>query len=137
MRKNCTGFSLMESLICLLVLSVGMLGLGQLQAHLWTHAGDLQRLETARLIASNVTELVEIINIFTTQTAFPEAYPTPEPPAGFTYQKSTTPEGPLLLSEVTVFWTGPSGKDSFTAESTLYTAFETADVLCLLPDTPE
>ena len=137
MRKNCTGLSLMESLICLLVLSVGMLGLGQLQARLWAHAGDLQRLETARLIASNVTELIEINNIFTIQAAFPEAYPPAEPSAGFTYQQSTRPEGPLLLSAVTVSWTGPSGKDSFTAESSFYTAFETPDVRCLLPATPE
>ncbi len=137
MRNSAAGFSLMESLICLLVLSIGMLGLGQLQARLWTNAGELQRLEAARLIASNVTELVEINGTFTKQTASTEVSSLLDPPTGFTYRKSTNPYGTSLKSEIKVSWTGPSGENHLTLESSVYTAFESTDARWLLPTTPK
>ena len=63
---TCRGFSLVEALISLLVLSIGMLGLGQLQARLWSSQGDLQRLNQAYLAAENQLLLTEIAGIFTT-----------------------------------------------------------------------
>ena len=50
----------MESLVTLLVFSIGMLGLGQLQARLWVNSGDIHSANLALLIAENVTELIEI-----------------------------------------------------------------------------
>ena len=57
MHKNAQGFSLIEALITLLVLSVGMLGLGQLQARLWAGAGDLHALAGAYLLGENLLEI--------------------------------------------------------------------------------
>lgn len=50
------GFSLMEALISLLVLSVGLLGLGQLQAALWKSAGQLYALSEAYLLSTSYLE---------------------------------------------------------------------------------
>jgi Tfp pilus assembly protein PilV len=50
------GFSLMEALISLLVLSVGLLGLGQLQAVLWKSAGQLYAVSEAYLLSANQLE---------------------------------------------------------------------------------
>jgi Tfp pilus assembly protein PilV len=50
------GFSLMEALISLLVLSVGLLGLGQLQAELWKSAGQLYAVSEAYLLSANDLE---------------------------------------------------------------------------------
>ena len=65
------GFSLMEALISLLVLSVGLLGLGQLQAELWRSAGQLYAVSEAyllsasdleRSLSANATELAVLEN---------------------------------------------------------------------------
>ncbi len=50
------GFSLMEALVSLLVLSVGLLGLGQLQAALWNSAGQLYGLSEAYLLSTSCLE---------------------------------------------------------------------------------
>jgi Tfp pilus assembly protein PilV len=50
------GFSLMEALISLLVLSVGLLGLGQLQAALWKSAGQLYAESEAYLLSTSYLE---------------------------------------------------------------------------------
>ncbi len=46
----------MEALISLLVLSVGLLGLGQLQAALWKSAGQLYAVSEAYLLSANHLE---------------------------------------------------------------------------------
>ena len=46
----------MEALISLLVLSVGLLGLGQLQAALWKSAGQLYALSEAYLLSASYLE---------------------------------------------------------------------------------
>ena len=50
------GFSLMEALVAVLVLSVGLLGLGQLQARLWNSAGQLYALSDAYLLSTSHLE---------------------------------------------------------------------------------
>jgi len=50
------GFSLMEALISLLVLSVGLLGLGQLQAGLWKSAAQLYAVSEAYLLSASDLE---------------------------------------------------------------------------------
>ena len=50
------GFSLMEALISLLVLSVGLLGLGQLQAALWKSAGQLYAESEAYVLSASYLE---------------------------------------------------------------------------------
>ncbi len=51
-----SGFSLMEALISLLVLSVGLLGLGHLQAALWKSAGQLYAVSEAYLLSASYLE---------------------------------------------------------------------------------
>jgi len=127
----------MESLMTLLVLSIGMLGLGQLQARLWTHAGDIQRLEASRLASSNILELIEINRHFSSLTALDEASSSLDLLATFTYQTLTRPKGLILVSEVTVSWEQPSGADNFSLHSALYTGFNMEDARWLLTTAPE
>jgi prepilin-type N-terminal cleavage/methylation domain-containing protein len=56
MTRRAAGFSLVESLVTLLVLAVGLLGLGQLQARLWHSSGELQTLEGAFLLGHDRLE---------------------------------------------------------------------------------
>ncbi len=65
--KKQQGFSLLEALISLLILSISMLGLGQLQARLWRNSGELNRYTNANLLASNILTQVEIAEYITTQ----------------------------------------------------------------------
>ena len=51
-----SGFSLIEALISLLVLSVGLLGLGQLQATLWKSGGQLYAVSEAYLLSASYLE---------------------------------------------------------------------------------
>jgi hypothetical protein len=53
MRAGEAGFSLMEALISVLVLSIGLLGLGQLQAGLWKSAGQLDAARSAWLVSQD------------------------------------------------------------------------------------
>jgi prepilin-type N-terminal cleavage/methylation domain-containing protein len=55
MRRT-SGFSLVESLVTLLVLAVGLLGLGQLQTRLWRSSGELKTLQGAFLLANDRLE---------------------------------------------------------------------------------
>ena len=64
MQQYYRGFSLLESLILLLVLSISMLGLGQLQVRLWVKAGSLHTLDEAYLLAVNLIEINEINSLF-------------------------------------------------------------------------
>ena len=50
------GFSLMEAMICVLVLSVGLLGLARLQARLWSASEQLHTSADAYLISRNYLE---------------------------------------------------------------------------------
>ena len=54
--QRASGFSLVESLVTLLVLAVGLLGLGQLQARLWRSSGELQTLQGAFLLGHDKLE---------------------------------------------------------------------------------
>jgi len=51
MTRKQNGFSLMESLVAVVVLSIGLLGLGRLQAGLWRSAGQLHARSEAHLLA--------------------------------------------------------------------------------------
>lgn len=57
MPLNCRGFSLIEALVAVLMISFGFLGLGQLQARLTQGTGDLHTLGSARLFGLNAYEL--------------------------------------------------------------------------------
>ncbi|GMQ88271.1 MAG: hypothetical protein BMS9Abin08_1507 [Gammaproteobacteria bacterium] len=58
MKNHLRGISLIEALITLLVLSIGLLGLGQLQAHLWSSSGKLHATSNAYLLGTTVLEML-------------------------------------------------------------------------------
>ena len=50
------GFTLIESLLALVVLSIGLLGLGQLQARLWLAGSELHTTASAYTLGENLLE---------------------------------------------------------------------------------
>jgi len=133
MRKHCAGFSLMDSLVTLLVLSIGMLGLGQLQVRLWASSGDLHSLESAHLAAANMTELIEIKRTFTLENKPGLILPDSNFPSDLSFEHWSNSRDSTRIHLVKVYWERPSGNDEFSLESTVYTAFNVADVRWLLP----
>jgi Tfp pilus assembly protein PilV len=57
-NKHSHGISLIEALITLLVLSIGLLGLGQLQARLWSSSAKLHATSNAYLLGTEYLEIV-------------------------------------------------------------------------------
>jgi type IV pilus modification protein PilV len=56
MKQAQAGFSLIEALVSVLVLSIGVLGLCRLQAQLWSSSSALHAAAAAKLLASSYLE---------------------------------------------------------------------------------
>ena len=123
MQQRHKGFSLMESLVSLLVFSIGMLGLGQLQARLWVNSGDIHSTDKAYLVAANRLERYEINSAASRPASAPGF-------AGELYSSSTNS---TTTTEVQVSWERPSGSEVITIASTFNSTFIAADALWLLP----
>ena len=133
MLKNTLGFSLMEALLTVLVLSVGLLGLGQLQVRLWAADGDLHTLADAYLLGENLLEISRSawLPAGTTQTLIQQADPAiratleqPEPAAG---------DGPVTAFTTDVRWQRPSGNYSLSLDTRANGAIASGDARWLLP----
>jgi prepilin-type N-terminal cleavage/methylation domain-containing protein len=126
------GFSLIEALVSLLVLSIGILGLGQLQAGLWVNAAQLHLRDAALLIASNHSEIAEI------QLIMPDSSISYPPEASAVYSADfdietlTTTQDSTATSHTTVSWQGRTGMDALQLGTTLNTRFKPIDTRWLL-----
>jgi prepilin-type N-terminal cleavage/methylation domain-containing protein len=133
MQQRHRGFSLMESLVTLLVFSIAMLGLGQLQARLWVSSGDIHRANQALLIAENVTELLEINTLISQKQSLTPTIPPYRSLPGFNYEQSVFSAGLTATTEVRVLWQRPSGADSISFRTSFSNSLLAEDADWLLP----
>ena len=133
MPQRQKGFSLMESLISLLVFSIGMLGLGQLQARLWISSGNIHSANQALLIAENVAEIIELNELITQDDALTPTLPAYLSPPEFNYEQSVLASALTTTATVQVLWQRPSGADSTTVQTGFSTGFLARDAAWLSP----
>ena len=133
MQQRQKGFSLMEALISLLVFSIGMLGLGQLQARLWANSGNIHSANQALLIAENITEIIELKVLITQGDELAPTLPAYLPPPEFTYEQSALASGLVTTTAVQVLWQRPSGADSTSLQTSFISGFLARDAAWLSP----
>lgn len=130
--KTAAGFSLIEALVTLLVLSLGLLSLGQLQARLWRSGGDLYAARMALLLAADRTENTHL-------DALPRESAAPPLPDSGPYRLEVVraplpvPLSALIATQVTLHWQRPSGDQTVTLTATSDTAARPDDLRWLLP----
>jgi Tfp pilus assembly protein PilV len=107
MRARQCGFSLIEAMVSVLVLTVGLLGLAQLQARLWHSAGELHSDAEARLLA--VSELEKALDPALPSAAAVPAARTWTSPRGTRYriQLGVSPRTGRVDADVAVRWRQP------------------------------
>lgn len=106
------GFGLVEALVTLLVLSIGLLGLGRLQAGLWRSGGDVHAAADALLIAQNLLEITPVDWL-----PAPATDPLPEPAGGpvvtHISRSQLSPAFPeLTTTRLDLRWQRPSGEQT-------------------------
>jgi len=127
------GFTLIEAMVSLVVLAIGLLGLGQLQAQLWSASGDLHSTEEAYLLANNRLEQFAIAEIMAADLiADTKAQPAAST-TRFTVDLALTEQQQLAEARVRIDWEHPSGLRSLSLDTAIYTNFRAADSRLLLP----
>jgi len=133
MNKNLGGFSLIEALITLLVLTIGLLGLGQLQARLWTVAGDLHTREDAYLLGENLLEISPLT--WLPVSAEQNLVKQPETAIVATLDRNnpTDDRSALISTKVNMSWHRSSGKYVLSLSTTVNTNLSGENTRWLLP----
>lgn len=132
LRSKITGFSMIEVLVSLLVLSIGLLGLARLQARLWSNATDLTSTSEALSLATAAAERFETgwSNRSATGTSLNEAL------AGNaeTYDAtlSVSEPSPEVRLRVDLQWDNQNGTHSMQLPSTILQPALNADVRWVL-----
>lgn len=133
MKENQEGFSLMEALISVLVLSIGLLGLGQLQARLWTSAGDIRSLGDAYLLSENLLEISALgwLPPTTAQNLVTQS----EPAISVTLDQLDPGQdnSSLRITRANLNWRRPSDNQSLSVSNTVNTGLSAGDTRWLLP----
>lgn len=109
--RAAAGFSMIEALVTLLVLSIGLLGLGRLQAGLWRSGGDLHAAQTAFLVAQNRLES-ERLN---SRLQWPARSAPADDPAyrvDVAHTPLPAPSSALTATRVSLHWRRPAGEQS-------------------------
>ena len=112
------GFSLIESLIAVLVLSVGLLGLGQLQAGLWRSAGQLYARSEAYLLSSSHLERALAVPSQVNEQRF-----SAQSLSGYTRFDTTLhaePRGRLTAISVSTLWQDTSTANALGLQTSVY-----------------
>ncbi|VAW75293.1 hypothetical protein MNBD_GAMMA13-367 [hydrothermal vent metagenome] len=115
------GFSLIEAMISLLVLSTGMLSLGQLQARLWLNADEIHTHDEARLLAANRLEFEQSKTLFRPATEETLIFPTTDNGSALRHEITTSAIGAISTNEILITWELPHGSDAVSLKSSLYT----------------
>ena len=104
MKHRQTGFSLTEALITLLILSIGWLGLGQLQARLSISALNRSSAAYAQLIQSSYYEKTVSYDISDMNESPPSAELLSTPTSTYDIQISRSTENALLNATIRIEW---------------------------------
>jgi prepilin-type N-terminal cleavage/methylation domain-containing protein len=133
MDNRTAGFSLMESLITLLVLSIGLLGLGQLQARLWVNAGELHTRGDAGLLGANLMEIAPVAWLSEAEKHSAAMLFEPAVSTEISRHRSQPPSDFLMVTDLNVHWVLPSGEHSLSLASTHNTSLDPRGTRWLLP----
>ncbi|MFQ5642397.1 MAG: prepilin-type N-terminal cleavage/methylation domain-containing protein [Thiogranum sp.] len=132
MQRCSRGISLIEALITLLVLSIGLLGLGQLQARLWSGSSRLHATGNAYLLGSQHLEIMLAKQSIRTELIA-------EPPmqvgrAGTLFNATVSFRGnePLGEAEARIEWQNRNGPEAVSLKSIASTIARTSDARLLL-----
>jgi type IV pilus modification protein PilV len=132
MENRHRGFTLIEALVSVVVLSIGLLGLGQLQARLWSFSGDLHSTDEAYLLASNALEKFVMAQIIAADLIADTTAQITASATQFTVDLSPTEQPQLIEARVRVEWEHQSGLRSLALDSAIYTNSRASDSRLLL-----
>lgn len=110
MRKAHCGFSLIEAMISVLVLSVGLLGLAQLQARLSMASLRLQASTQAWVLGASGIEHALMLETGAANAADEASGVVVTPATRFETTTALTRTERLITTELRVRWEDPSGK---------------------------
>lgn len=132
MGKNTRGFSLIESLVALLVVGIGLLGLGQLQARLWAGASELHTAGTAVLLAGSLLEITPVTWLPAAPKQAHAALFEPGLHAEIAHDPLPAAGASLVSTRVDVHWTSPTGDASVSLAKALDAGLDPLDSRWLL-----
>lgn len=132
MGTSQTGFSLIEALLTLVILSVGLLGIGQLQARLWVSSGQLHAEQTAFLVGESLLEIVALSWLPEAEKQSSATQFHPAIRAEVSHHRLPFPDDLLTSTRVDVGWTSPSGARSLSVQNTVNTGLDPVDTRWLL-----
>ncbi len=127
------GFSLLEALVTLLVLSVGLLGLGRLQARLWRDSAELRTNADAFLLAGNALETAPVDWLVQSPAAELPGLAGHRYAVTLTQSESPSPADSLLITRLAFSWRQRSATRSLALSASRNTAIQPRDALWLLP----
>lgn len=141
MDRYQTGFSLIEALVSLLVLSIGLLGLGQLQARLSVASLNQASAAYARLLQDNLYEKTMSYEISGIAGSSPESDTVATPSTLYTVQLTRSATENLAITGIALEWTDLDSTRTEIITSTLSTYPSLIDTRWLLtsplsPDCP-
>ena len=126
------GFSLTEALISLLVLSIGLLGLGQLQARLSIASLNQASAAYARLIQTNLYEKTISHELSDIPGSVPGSDPVSTPSSRYTIQLSRSAAERLTTTDISIEWVDLDSNRAKIITSTLSTYPDPGDTRRLL-----
>jgi prepilin-type N-terminal cleavage/methylation domain-containing protein len=126
------GFTLIEAMVSVVVLSIGLLGLVQLQARLWSASGDLHSSDEAYLLASNTLEKSAIAQMIGADLIADSPAQFTASATLFAVDLSLTQQQQLAEATVRVEWEHQSGPRSLALQTTIYTNAHASDGRLLL-----
>ncbi|GMQ83508.1 MAG: hypothetical protein BMS9Abin06_0243 [Gammaproteobacteria bacterium] len=133
MKNHLRGISLIEALITLLVLSIGLLGLGQLQARLWSSSGKLHATSNAYLLGTTVLEMLTATRIIAPDLIADPPSQILRSGTLFNTTVSLSEDEQLSEADIRVVWEDRSGLLVINLGSVTDTISRASDTRLLLP----
>ena len=132
MENRQRGVSLIEALISLVVLGIGLLGLAQLQARLWSASADLHSSDEAYLLAGTSLEQFAIAQLFAVDPSADSTTHVTGSTTQFVVNLTLTELEQVAEARVQVEWEHQRGLRWLTLDSAIYTRARAADNRLLL-----
>jgi prepilin-type N-terminal cleavage/methylation domain-containing protein len=133
MRKAHCGFTLIEAMISVLVLSVGLLGLAQLQARLSMASSRLQASTQAYVLGASGIEQSLILAASDADASEETSAVVVTPATRFETATALTRTERMINTEFRVRWEDPSGRHEVRLETLANSEPDVIDTRLLLP----